>query len=280
MTVPLNDKFDFSSPELVSVFDELPLWSSYFGAVLLNEIPLLKNGYILDIGCGAGFPILEIAQRSGGASRVFGIDPWSAALNRLSQKIRLMDIRNVELVEAPAESLPFENNYFDLVVSNNGINNVRDSIIVMKEIFRVLKEDGKLIFTVNLPGTMNEFYSLFREALARFKRNDELIQLENHIYSKRKTLQMNLDLIARSGLIVENVITNEFRMRFSDGTAMFNHYFIRLAFLDSWKEIITGNSRVEFFEYLEEQLNMSAGVKGELSLTIPFACFTCKKETH
>ena len=76
----LNDNIDFDE-NIVCYYDELPLWSSPFGILLLNNISFKKNSIIVDIGCGNGFPLIELAQRFGGSCKVFGIDQWEKAIS-------------------------------------------------------------------------------------------------------------------------------------------------------------------------------------------------------
>ncbi|PON19754.1 hypothetical protein C2W62_01070 [Candidatus Entotheonella serta] len=77
MTEYLDFTYDIRDPDLVSVFDELSLWSSMFGLMLLEYIPLSTDiRHVLDVGCGTGFPMLELAQRLGPTCTVSGIDPW------------------------------------------------------------------------------------------------------------------------------------------------------------------------------------------------------------
>jgi ubiquinone/menaquinone biosynthesis C-methylase UbiE len=116
---------DTKDPNLVSVIDELPLWSAPFGLRLLDIIELKKNINVLDLGCGLGFPLIELSQRLGQTSQVYGIDPWTEALDRVRYKLQVYNIKNVKLVNGFAENMPFDTDYFDLIASNNGINNVR-----------------------------------------------------------------------------------------------------------------------------------------------------------
>ena len=60
----LNYKFK-DTPEFVNTFDELPLWSAPFGLLLLKHVELKPNLKVIDIGSGAGFPLLELASRLG-----------------------------------------------------------------------------------------------------------------------------------------------------------------------------------------------------------------------
>lgn len=45
---------------LASAFDETPLWSAPFGLRLLDRVRMADGLSVLDVGCGAGFPLLEL----------------------------------------------------------------------------------------------------------------------------------------------------------------------------------------------------------------------------
>jgi len=54
---------------------------------------------VLDIGFGLGFPMIEIALRLGDSSRVYGIDPWEAAIERTKSKIKICNVNNIEITK-------------------------------------------------------------------------------------------------------------------------------------------------------------------------------------
>ncbi len=274
----LMHSFDHDDPELISVMDELPLWSAPFGLALLNTIKLKYNMKVLDIGSGLGFPLLEIAQRLGNTSKVYGIDPWEAAIDRANLKIRKYNLTNVEIRKGEAESLPFGNSFFDLIVSNNGINNVGDMKQALSECFRVMKPDGQFVFTLNLEESMIEFYDVLEEALRKNKLTEELIKMKEQIYSKRKPLDEIISLTVSAGFKVKNIQSDKFHLNYADGTAMFNHPLIKYWFLPGWKSIMEAGQMEEIFDEVEARLNMIAKNKGELQLTIPFVTVECKKE--
>ena len=273
----LQQKYDLSDPALISAFDEMPLWSSYFGEVLLDTVVFKKKANILDIGCGAGYPLLELAQRFGAGSEVIGIDPWKTATNRLKAKAKTMGVNNIRIINGIAEELPIDNNYFDLIVSNNGLNNCSNQMKVLAECFRTLKPGGQLVFTVNLPGSMKEFYSIFHIVLKEQRLNDAIVKMEEHIKEKRKSLKENLNQVRKNQFTVKRIIQKSFYMRYLNGTSFLNHHFIKLAFLDSWIKIVPTGKRSKIFNILEEKLNSYSRAKGELRLTIPFVCFDCRK---
>jgi len=278
MTSYLNQQFDFSDSSLVSSLDELPIWSSYFGSLILDRIKFSHNANILDVGCGTGYPLLEIAQRFGSSSTAYGIDPWSEALERAEFKKNAMNLQNVKLIEHNAEDLPFEDNFFDLVVSNNGVNNVEDPHKVFKECFRVSKTGAQFLFTVNLPGSMIEFYDVFEAVLKESALCDKIEEMKKHIIHKRKTVRVNVSMAEQAGFAVNDIATGQFLIRFCDAAAMFNHHFIKIAFLDSWKQLVPAQQMDDIFSRIERRLNKIASEKGELALTIPYACFDCLKK--
>ena len=75
-------------------------------------------------------------------------------------------------------------------------------------------------------------------------------------------------LLEDGGFIVTRIVERRGMMRFADGSALLNHHFIKLGFLDAWKSVVAGRER-EVFRALIERLNELAGRKGELRLTIP-----------
>ena len=271
----LHHKFSIADKELISVIDELPLWSAPFGMKLLDTIKLKKGITVLDVGCGLGFPMIEIAQRLGAFSKIFGIDPWREAIERCEQKIRKYNITNVKVIEGVAEHLPFEDNYFDLIVSNNGINNVQDMKKTLSQCYRTSKHGAQFVLTMNTDKTMIEFYDVFEEVLKKEGLNDEILKMKNQIYEKRKPLEEVKTLLINSGFKIKRIDNDGFSMNFLDGTTMLNHSLIKYWFLKGWENILEYNNMEEVFVQTENKLNEIALQKGELELTIPFVTIEC-----
>lgn len=273
----LKFKFDPNDEKVISTFDEAPLWSVPFGMALLDEINFKPGINALDIGCGTGYPLIELAQRLGAGSRVYGLDPWDAALKRAKEKISKYQLLNVELVEGIAEKMPFEDNFFSLIVSNNGLNNVSDMDAVLQECHRVTKDGAQLVVTMNLPETFIGFYQTFEKVLREFGFEEIIERLKEHIYQKRKPVGFTTKLLQNNGFTIDNVKESIFNYRFADGTAFLNHYFIKLGFMDSWKALIPQELLTKVFSKIEAYLNDSATKSGGITLGVPFACFNCTK---
>ncbi|OFX83991.1 MAG: hypothetical protein A2W99_03440 [Bacteroidetes bacterium GWF2_33_16] len=273
----LKTDWDFSSEKLVEVFDELPLWSAPFGLKLLDGVKYRKGLKVVDIGFGTGFPLTEIAMRLGKDSKIYGIDPWEAAVERTKRKIDFYRIENIEIIRGVAENIPIKDNMIDLIVSNNGLNNVADLDKSLSECCRIMKSGGQFIQTMNLNNTMFEFYSTMEKVLTKLKLDASLYLMKKHINKKRQPLDQYLEQIKSHGFSIDSAKHDRFEYCFVDGTTMLNHHFIRLKFIDGWKEILSFEKQSEIFELIENELNRKSEIEGIMKLSVPFVVIDCKK---
>jgi arsenite methyltransferase len=258
------------SPEFVDTYDELPLWSAPFGLLLFKHLELRRGMEVLDVGSGAGFPLLELAQRLGNSSTCYGIDPWTNAGNRAKQKIKNYGLSNVSLLEGSANAIPLPDESLDLIVSNLGINNFDDPPKVFSECSRVLRPNGRLAITTNLCGHWQEFYGVFEDTLQDIDRPELVSKLKLEQVHRGSPASISA-LFTHSGFTVSRCVEDKFEMRFADGSAFLNHYFIKLGWLSSWKEIIPEAEHAAIFTLLETALNNYAVANGGLNLTVPMA---------
>lgn len=273
----LKTNYDLNDKEIVSVIDELPLWSAPFGLKLLDKIRYRKNITALDIGFGLGFPLLEVAMRLGDSSKVYGIDPWETGTERSKEKIKAYGIKNVEIIMGVAESIPIPNNSVNLIFSNNGLNNVSDLKTVLSECRRISKPGAQFIFTFNTDKTMNEFYSVLEEVLLERNMLKEISLMKKHIYKKRKPVEEYQSLLEINGFTINEILFDEFSIDFATGTAMMNHFLIKLAFIGSWKGIVSEEKHAEIFKEVETRLNKIAESNGSIKLIIPYVLMDCEK---
>jgi SAM-dependent methyltransferase len=116
---------------------------------------------ILDVGCG---PRGSLEWASGAAERI-GLDPLVDDYKSLG-----IDRHSMTYVGAPAEAMPFEDGYFDVVTSFNSLDHVDDLSRAIDEIIRVLAADGDLlvISDVNHAPTVTEPISYSWDIVSRF----------------------------------------------------------------------------------------------------------------
>jgi ubiquinone/menaquinone biosynthesis C-methylase UbiE len=273
----LTQEFDLNDKNFVSCLDELSFWSAPFGIKLLEVIPLNNCSNVLDIGCGTGFPLLEIAMRLGPKSHITGIDPWKAGIQRIRDRIAQYGIANISLIEGVAENMQLPSNHFDLLVSNNGINNVQNLQQVFKECNRVSTQGAEFIWTMNTDGSFKPFYETFKALIIEKNIKNSLENIDQHIYLKRRPVTEMKTRLIDAGFAIRSIEESSFSYRFASGSAMFRHTFIRLAFLESWKKLVPANQMVEIFTELEKRLDVISDRNGELKMEIPFVLFRCVK---
>src|SRR5437868_14368436 len=121
-SVQYLEEINFKTPEFGDLYDELPLWSARFGAMLLEHVELRRGITILDVGAGTGFLSIELAQRCGLDAKVIAVDPWEAALARLTRKVKHLGIQNIRTIVQDVAAIDLPDASVDLIVSNLGLN--------------------------------------------------------------------------------------------------------------------------------------------------------------
>ncbi len=109
----------------------------------LTLIDIKKGWKVLDLGSGAGIDVFMAAKRVGETGHVTGLDMTDEMLDKARANAETGGFKNVTFVKGEIESMPFEANTFDLVISNCVINLVPDKAQAYREIRRVLKPGGR-----------------------------------------------------------------------------------------------------------------------------------------
>ncbi len=174
---------------------------------LLGEV---AGQRILEIGCGSAPCSRWLANQ--GAQAV-GLD---ISMQMLRYGVDAMERagRQVPLVQAGAESLPFADESFDSACSAfGGVPFVADSARVMREVARVLKPGGRWVFSVNHPmrwcfaddpGPMGMVASIpyfDRSPYVELNEEGEAIYVEHH-----RTIGDRVREIVAAGLVLEDIV--------------------------------------------------------------------------
>jgi ubiquinone/menaquinone biosynthesis C-methylase UbiE len=120
-----------------------PIMKDFYHMVAEEVLSKMSSGKILDIGTGPGYLPLEIGQRSQGIEiKAIDISPAMVEIaEQNSQKMGLSE--RVEFLFGSAEKIPFEQGYFDLIVSTGSFHHWAQPKECLKEIHRVLKNGGE-----------------------------------------------------------------------------------------------------------------------------------------
>jgi len=107
---------------------------------------------VLDVACGTGILARTVAERVGANGSVVGIDVNEGMLVVAKRKAP-----DIEWRQGKAEMLPFDEDSFDVVVSQFGLMFFEDRPLALREMMRVLRPGGHLAIAVwdtleNTPG--------------------------------------------------------------------------------------------------------------------------------
>ena len=135
------------------------------GAPLANNLirlaALRPGERVLDVACGTGTVARLASQQVGATGTVAGLDinPGMLAVARSTTP-------NIPIQwhEASAQSMPFPDASFDVVLCQMGLQFMPDKPAALREMRRVLVSGGRLI--LNLPGPTPRLFTIMREALA------------------------------------------------------------------------------------------------------------------
>lgn len=111
---------------------------------MYKELPNLNGKSVLCIGCGAGEECEHI--KSIGAKKVIGIDISKGLIDIAKKNYPMLEFYVMDM-----ERLKFENESFDFVYSSLVMHYVKDWTKVLKEVRRVLKNNGIFLFSTHNP---------------------------------------------------------------------------------------------------------------------------------
>ncbi|MBK6318361.1 MAG: methyltransferase domain-containing protein [Dehalococcoidia bacterium] len=99
---------------------------------------------VVDLGCGAGFDSLTAARQVGPGGRVFAVDMTAEMRAKTEAGAEALGLTNVTVLEGFAEDLPVAAGVADVVISNGVINLCPDKQAIFREMYRVLKQGGRI----------------------------------------------------------------------------------------------------------------------------------------
>lgn len=126
-----------------------------FREKLLAPVRLRPGESVLDVGCGTGSLAIAAKRQVGETGSVQGIDASPQMIARARHKARKAKL-DVGFADGVAESLPFPDARFDVVLSTVMLHHLRKSArpVAVAEMKRVLKPGGRLLL-VDFAGARN-----------------------------------------------------------------------------------------------------------------------------
>ncbi len=110
------------------------------------DLNWFKDKVCLDAGCGGGRFLVALARL--GVKEVIGIDISSEAVAAANQRLKDRSLFNARAIQSSVFSVPFEDNYFDYIISSGVIHYTEDPHKAFIELARVLKPGGKMFLSI------------------------------------------------------------------------------------------------------------------------------------
>ena len=114
-------------------------------ALELGEIK--SEDRVLEVAVGTGAAMFEILKRVAKTNIVFGVDLSHRMLRRTRRSVAKAGFTNVELYQADARALPFEDGCFEVLFNSYMLDLIplAEIPVVLAEFRRVLKDNGRMV---------------------------------------------------------------------------------------------------------------------------------------
>jgi ubiquinone/menaquinone biosynthesis C-methylase UbiE len=140
----------------------VPAIGAPLAADLIDAAELRPGERVLDVACGTGVVTRLAVKRVGESGRVAGSDVNPAMLEAARSAAQGASI---EWAEASAESMPYADESFDVVLCQMGLQFMANKLAALREMRRVLVPGGRVV--LNVPGPTPAPMDAFAEALGR-----------------------------------------------------------------------------------------------------------------
>src|SRR5271165_4207142 len=121
-------------------------------AKTIRRMELRPGERVLDLGCGSGWATRLLARLVGegtdGFGQVVGLDVSDEMVRQAREASK--DFENILYVWGSAQQVPWEENFFDKVLSVESFYYYPDQDRALMELFRVMAPRGRLFILINL----------------------------------------------------------------------------------------------------------------------------------
>jgi SAM-dependent methyltransferase len=143
--------YDTIAAEYAANVDNAPYNALYERPAMLGVLPDVKGKRILDAGCGSGWYAEQLMKRGAIVSAIDAsaamVDHARVRLSQIDAEPGRFDLKVADL----ADKLPFDDASFDGIVSPLVLHYLRDWRPTLREMRRVLKAHGWLLFSTHHP---------------------------------------------------------------------------------------------------------------------------------
>lgn len=174
---------------------------------LLKTAKLHKGENVLDVACGTGVVARMVRERVGPEGKVDGLDINPGMID-VAKKITPSN-ENIQWHVASAEGMPMEDNTYDVVMCQMGLQFMEDKESALKEMHRVLDPEGRML--LNVPGPAAELFNIMDNALEKHISHEASMFVEK-VFSLYDSEEIK-NMMIRAGFHDINVIQEKISLR-------------------------------------------------------------------
>jgi ubiquinone/menaquinone biosynthesis C-methylase UbiE len=254
----------------------VPRWSTLFGRPLVAHTPLGLRGQVVDVGCGTGYPALDVMRRLADGGRVISVDRDAALVDIARRRAVENAGKRIFFKVEPIERLSFGDEVFDLAVGNLFVSAIDDESTALAVIRRVLKPGAKVLLTRPMLGTFEEVLDMFREIAVR--RDSSALQKRiDQAALRTPTAATWRAQLASAGYEDIEVQVDDVRLPYRNAREIFADPMLKIVALPEWRFLCGTQPGDESMLGEVERALDTYFASGPLSLTVRTGLISARK---
>ncbi len=149
----------------------------------ISVVDIRPGMHFLDVGCGTGWAVGEVANLAGGRGVFYGVDLSPKMIEKARENFQGGE--NIHFLQANVESIPLDSESFDAIICTNSFHHYPRPDRALAEMQRLLKRGGKLVI---LDPTANSWIAKVGDKIARRMEPEHV-----RMYSTKEFQQMFRD---------------------------------------------------------------------------------------
>lgn len=157
----VSKKYDFMND--VMSFGAHRIWKK----ILIELMNITNNDKIIDVGSGTG-DLVNLILALNKKNEIYCVDLNKNMLEESKKKIKINNFNKIKFINANAEKLPMEENFFDKYIISFCLRNVTHIDLSLNEAYRILKPGGSfycLEFSKPKTNLINLFYNKYKSKI-------------------------------------------------------------------------------------------------------------------
>ena len=168
------------------------IWLGEYADKAMRAIGIKNGQIVLDFGAGEGNYTIPVSHIIGKLGKVYAYEKDKTVINKFKKNIASLKLDNIEIIHSRGKfSLPFEKNFFDVVLLYDVIHHYyftkNEMILILREIYEITKPNALIsVFPKHMDE--DEFRDMMEKVGFSFEKEIPLILLHYGFLEKGKIL--------------------------------------------------------------------------------------------